>query len=230
MKLPLEPLTAAVLIATAQLPGVAFAQPAGAPAAATAAATAGQATSEQPQQHFTSAIEAYAKKDYKAAAAEIREASGYLRAEAKHAAPEARGELDRSVAELGRLAGSVEKGAVKSGKTLQADFARANHALALEHRAQAAEAWSRKQYEETGHAMQSAAGDLENAASWGGGEAKSAAAASVAEARTLGGKLASGATWTSNEVGKAFESLGHGIDAVGRKVGSHAKAKPFHAA
>ncbi|HYL88577.1 MAG TPA: hypothetical protein VEU32_07395 [Burkholderiales bacterium] len=221
MKFTLSALAAALVLASA-------------PAAFAADAPAAAKTTPAPQAaaepHFGRATDAFAKKDYKAAASEIREAAAALRAEAKHAGAGARRELDRSVAELGRLAGSVEKGAVKSEKTLQADFARANHALALEHRAQAAEAWSRNQYEETGRAMQSAAGDLENAASWAGGEAKSAAAASVAEARTLGGKLASGATRASNEVGKALESLGHGIDAVGRKVGSHAKAQPFHAA
>lgn len=221
MKLTLSALGAALVLA-------------GAPAAFAADAPAAAKTAPAPQAaaepHFGSAIDAFAKKDYKGAASEIREAAAALRAEAKHARAGAKRELDRSAAELEKLAGSVEKGAVKSETTLKTDFARANHALALEHRAKAAASWGRRQYGEAGRDLQVAAGDLENAASWIGAQAKSAASAGIADARTVGGKLASGATWASNEVGKAFESLGHGIDAVGRKVGSHAKAQRFHAA
>jgi hypothetical protein len=42
----------------------------------------------------------------------------------------------------------------------------------------------------------------------------------VADTKTLGDKLASGATWTREEVAKGFESLGHAINALGQKIGS----------
>jgi hypothetical protein len=45
----------------------------------------------------------------------------------------------------------------------------------------------------------------------------------------LGDKLASGATWTRDEVAKGFESLGNGINAVGQKIGGTKKASPFDA-
>ena len=66
MKLTLKPLIAAVPIASAQLSGVAFAQTTKTPAAPTVQ-VAPTPTSEEPQQHFGSAVEAFARKDYKTA-------------------------------------------------------------------------------------------------------------------------------------------------------------------
>ncbi len=99
--------------------------------------------SEEPQRHFTDAVAAYAKKDYQAVATDIRKAAGYLRLEAGRASGAAEQELDHSVAELDKLAASVEKGAVKDKQSLANAFARANHALALAHRSKAAELWAR---------------------------------------------------------------------------------------
>ena len=45
---------------------------------------------EEPQRHFTNAVAAYARKDYKTAAMDIRKASGYLRLEAGRATGDAR--------------------------------------------------------------------------------------------------------------------------------------------
>jgi len=41
--------------------------------------------------------------------------------------------------------------------------------------------------------------------------------------RLQGDKLASGATWTRDEVAKGFESLGNSINALGQKIGSSKK-------
>jgi hypothetical protein len=43
---------------------------------------------EEPQRHFTNAVVAYARKDYQAAAADIRKATSYLRLEAARATGE----------------------------------------------------------------------------------------------------------------------------------------------
>jgi hypothetical protein len=178
--------------------------------------------SDEPQRHFTQAISAYARKDFKVAATDIRKATGYLRLEAGRATGEAKQELDGSVAQLDTLATSVEKGAVKDEKSLTAVFAKADHALALEHRSKAAEAWARNEYAEAGYELKAAARGLESAAGWAGGEAKAGASATVADARALGDKLVVGATWTRDEVAKEFESLGASINALGREIGSTA--------
>ena len=173
---------------------------------------------EEPQRHFTNAVAAYARKDYKAAATDIRKATSYLRLEAGRAAGESKQELDRSVAQLDVLAASVEKGAVKDEHSMAKVFANANHALAVEHRSKAAESWARKDYDKAGYELKAAAFGLEGAASWAGEEAKAGASATVTEARALGDKLASGSAWTRDEVAKGFEALGNSIDELGRKI------------
>ena len=105
-------------------------------------------------------------------------------------------------------------------------FANANHALALAHRAKAAESWIRKEYDKAGYELKAAAQGLESAAGWAGAEAKAGAVAVVADTKALGDKLASGATWAHDEVVKGFESLGNAINALGQKIGSNKKAKP----
>jgi hypothetical protein len=185
--------------------------------------------SEEPQRHFTAAVAAYAKKDYKAAAIDIRKATSYLRLEAGRATGGAKQELDSSIAQLDSLAASVEKGAVKDEQTMTKAFARADHALALEHRSKAAESWVRKEYDKAGYELKAAAHGLESAAGWVGGEAKAGASATVANTRALGDKLAAGGAWTRDEVTKGFESLGNGINALGQKIGGTKKAAPFNA-
>lgn len=184
--------------------------------------------SEEPQRHFTNAVAAYARRDYKAAGADIRKAVSYLRLEAGRATGEVKQELDSSVAQLDRLATAVEKGAAKDQQSMARDFAKANHALALEHRSKAAESWAHKQYDKTGYELKAAAHGLESAASWAGREEKTDVSVTVAEIRALGDKLVSGATWTRDEVAKGFESLGNSINALGQKIGATRKASPFN--
>ncbi len=120
--------------------------------------------SGEPQRHFTNAAAAYAKKDYKSAATDIRKATGYLRIEAGRAAGDAKQELDSSVVQLDTLAASVENGAVTDEQSLDTAFAKADHALALEHRSKAAESWPRKAYDEAGYELTAASQELERAA------------------------------------------------------------------
>jgi hypothetical protein len=175
---------------------------------------------EEPQRHFTNAVANYARKDYKAAATDIRKATSYLRLESGRAIGEPKKELDRSVVQLDTLAASVEKGAVKDEHSMGKAFANANHALAFEHRSKAAESWARKDYDKAGYELKAASVGLESAASWAGGEAKAGASSTVADTRALGDKLASGGTWTRDEVVKGLEALGNSIDELGRKISS----------
>jgi hypothetical protein len=187
------------------------------------------AVSEEPQRHFTDAVAAFAMKDYRAAATDIRKATSYLRLEADRATGAAKQELERVVGELDVLAASVERGAIKHEQSMTRVFARADHALALEHRSKAAESWARKEYDKAGYELKAAAQGLESAASWIGGEAKAGASATVADTRALGDRLVAGGAWTRDEIAKGFESLGNGINALGQKIGSTKKASPFDA-
>ena len=173
---------------------------------------------EEPQRHFGSAVGAYAKKDYKAAATEIRKATGYMRLESARVTGAAKQALDRSVADLDKLASAVEKGGVKDEKVMDKAFANANQALAQAHRTQAADSWARKEYNQAGYELKAAAHGLESASGWVGAEAKKGSSTVVADTRALGDKLTSGMTWTRNEVVKGFETLGNSIDAMGQKI------------
>ena len=240
----LKPIALAMIVATTQFAGVAYAEAAKIPAAAVATEPSVSVKSPEEwvnetgnaypaaaetQSHFTDAVAAYARKDFKTAAADIRDASAYLRVEAGRATGDARRELDNAVVQLDRLATSVEKGAVKDQQTMTSDFAKANHALALEHRSKAAESWAREEYHKAGYGFKAAAGVLESSAGWAGAQAKSGASATVAETRALGDKLASGANWTRDEVAKGFQSLSQGINALGEKIGGSRKASSYSA-
>jgi hypothetical protein len=174
--------------------------------------------SEEHQHHFTDAVAAYAKKDYKAASVDIRKATGYMRLEAARASGEVKQELDNSVAELDTLAASVEKGAANEEQSMAMAFAKANHVLALEHRVKAGESFTRKAYDKAGYELKASAHDLESAAGWVGGEAKAGVSATVTDTRALGDKLASGGTWTRNEIANGLESLGNSINTLGQKI------------
>ncbi|MEO8280030.1 MAG: hypothetical protein ABI564_10085 [Ideonella sp.] len=181
---------------------------------------------DEPQRHFGAAAEAFAKKDYAAAAAEVRKAAAYVRLESARTAGEAKRGLDAASADLDRSARDLDKGAVKARKDMDQAFARTDRALALAHRAKAAESWSRKAYDDAGYELKAAAQGLEEAAAWTGDEAKSAASAGVSEARAVGDKLASGGVWAKNEVARGFDSLGGALNQLGHSIGSKSKASP----
>lgn len=179
--------------------------------------------SGEPQHHFASAVADRARNDLKAAATEIRKATGYLRLEAGRATGDARQVLDSAVVALDTLAASVETGTVKDERAMATVFAKADRALALAHRARAADAWARHEYDTAGHEIKAAAAGLDDAAGWMGGEAKAAASATVADSRALGDRLIAGGAWTREEVGKGFETLGHELSALGEALGGSGK-------
>ncbi|MDD5404896.1 MAG: hypothetical protein PHZ14_10225 [Sulfuricella sp.] len=187
------------------------------------------AVTGKPQWHFDNAAADYAKKDYRAAATEIRKAVGYLRLESVRATGDTRQALNSSVAELDKLAVSMKNGTLKDEKLMDQGFARASHALALAHRAEAAESWSGKAYNKVGYELKAAAHDLESAAGWTGAEAKAGASRVVADTQALGDRLASGATWTRDEVGRGFDALGHALNELGQKIGARQQAVPLKA-
>ena len=182
---------------------------------------------EEPQRHFGAAVEDYAKKDYKAAATEVRKAASYVRLEAARAVGDVKTGLDAANADLERTAAALDKGALNAQKDMEKTFAGADHALALAHRARAAESWARKNYDQVGYELKAAAHGLESGAAWAGNETKAAASGATADARAIGDKLASGGVWAKDEIAKGFESLGSGLNNLGQSIGSKNKASPF---
>lgn len=182
---------------------------------------------DEPQRHFDAAIAAYAKKDYKAAALEVRKGASYLRLEAARGTGDVRKGLDAADAGLEKVASELGKGALHDEKNMNKAFANADHALALAHRAGAAQSWARKAYSQVGYELKAAALGLESAGTWAGTEARSAALGAAGDARAVGDKLASGGVWAKEEVAKGFESLGSGLNKLGQAIGAKGKATPL---
>jgi len=173
---------------------------------------------EEPDSHFRRAHDDFLKKDYKAAATEIRKAVAYVKLEGGRAAMDSQKALNASAQELETLANGVEKGTVKDVKKLDDAFARADQALAKSHYVKASESWGKKLYDKTGYELKAATYNLEKAASWAGGEASSVTSTAVKDGRAVTGKLISGTGWAVDEVGKAIDSVGQGIEQLGKKV------------
>jgi hypothetical protein len=182
--------------------------------------------SEAPQGHFTDAATEYARKDYPAAAAAIRKATSYLRLETGRATGDAATELQSATAELDKLAHSLGKGAKGEMQTMAGKFAKADHALALDHLARAAKCWANRDYDLAGYELKAAAHGLEGAAGWVGDDARAGALQTVAQIRILGNKLVSGAPWTPDEAASSFDSLGNSVNELGSKIAGAKKAMP----
>ncbi len=168
--------------------------------------------------HFQKAHEFFLKKDFKAAAAEIRNAAELLKQEAKKATIAGKKTLTASINELEKLAKDVEKGTVTSEKKLKDAFARAEHALAKHHYLNASERWAKKETKETGHALKSAAQHVEQAAKWSGHEMEKGTAEVLDKTRTIAGKLIEGIGWVPEEVGKGITAIGSEISKLGKKI------------
>jgi hypothetical protein len=173
---------------------------------------------DEPQHHFMRAFEHFLKHEWQAAAAEIRKGAGFLKLEAARAAADAKKELTAAVQMLEKLAGDVEKGAVRSAKDLQDVFAKAEHAVAKHHYLKAAEAWAKKWIKKAGHELRAAAVSLEHGFAWAGQKLEAIMIKSIDDARHIAEKLIEGVDWVAEEVGKTIEYLGKEIDKLGKAV------------
>ncbi|MBN1842609.1 MAG: hypothetical protein JW883_10060 [Deltaproteobacteria bacterium] len=173
---------------------------------------------DEPGAQFHQAHENFLKRDYKAAAANMRKAVGFMKLETARAAGDAKKALTASIHKLEKLADDVEKGTVSSARKLSEAFSRAHEALAIQHHAKASEAWAKKQSTKVGRALKAAAMHLESAAAWSGQKLEAGDHASLQLARSVGKKITEGASWTAEEAGKAIEGLGRGLKALGERI------------
>jgi hypothetical protein len=181
----------------------------------------------EPQRHLRAAAAAYEKHQDRTAATEVRKAAAYLRLESARAAGAAKAGLDAAAAGLDRTARALDRDGVRSEAALDQVFARADHALAIAHRAEAADDWARKSYVDAGYELKAGASALEGATAWAGGEARGAAATAVSDARGIGAKLAGGGVWARAEVEKGFDALGDALNRLGREIHAKARARRF---
>jgi hypothetical protein len=147
---------------------------------------------DEPGSQFHQAHENFLKRDYKAAAANMRKAMGFMKLEAARATGDANKTLTASIHELEKLADDVENGTVSSARKLSQAFSRAHEALAIHHHALASQAWAKKEGTKVGHALKASAMHFESAAAWAGYKLEAGAEASLQLARSVGQKITEG--------------------------------------
>ena len=187
--------------------------------AQTPVAVAAEATSSTSiEQNFQKSKQNFLQKDMKAAADEIRKAAAYLKSEAEAATGKGKEALTASYRELEKLAGDVEKGAVTSVKKLDAAFARSYKALATNAHVKSTEAWAKKEINNTGKNLETAADSLERGFSWTGEKMKAGTTKVIEESRDLSKKLKEDTGWASDKVSKGLKDMGKEIEQFGKRV------------
>jgi hypothetical protein len=171
---------------------------------------------DEPSHHMQQAHDSFLKKEFKAAANELHKTAGYLHVATQHAASETKAALAASAQELDGLAKDVEAGTVKSAKTLESAFARAEQALAAHHQAKAHTALDEKRNTLAGHYLHSAVTHFENAGKWIGQELETGTAATANGVRTVAGKLIEGSGAVVDEAGKGIKWLGTEVEKLGK--------------
>ncbi|MEZ6097833.1 MAG: hypothetical protein R3E01_02565 [Pirellulaceae bacterium] len=176
---------------------------------------------DEPAHHMKQAHESFLKKDFKAAAHELRLAGGFLHAAASNAAGDAKAALVASANEVDRLAKDVESGTVKSAKTLENTFARAEHALAIHNHVKAKTAIENQHHAAGGHYLRSAVNHVENAAKWAGHELEAGAVETANGVRLVAGKVVEGTGFVPDEVGKGVTWVGTEVEKLGTLIEPH---------
>jgi hypothetical protein len=173
---------------------------------------------DEPGERFHKAREDFLKKDYKAAAEEIRKGAAFMKLQAARATTEGKKVLTVSIDELEKLAKDVEQGTVTSAATLNHAFARAHYALARHHYLKATEYKAKGAGAKLGHDLKAAAIHLEHGFAWAGHELEAATVAVIKDTGLVAGKLIEGTGWAGKETGILIEKLGEEIQKLGRLV------------
>ena len=146
------------------------------------------------QDHFDRSRAAFANEDMKTAAAELHDASVFMRERADSATGFAKALAARSAAELDSLSSKVGASAVTSPASLDHVFAHANRAEAERHFALATRAWAQRQATRTGEELTMAIDHLERAAKDAGLAADTAMTSSLVRTREVANGLLQGGT------------------------------------
>ena len=179
---------------------------------------------DEPSRLMQQSHRSYLKKEYDAAASELRKAGSYLHVAARNGSSDTKAALSNSARELDRLAGEVRAGTVKSVKTLESTFARAEHALAADHHTKTKSALAGHQQSTAGHYLHSAVTHVENAARWSGHELESGEAATAKGIRVLGDKLVEGSVVAGDEARKGVAWVGETFEKLGKYIEPHKQA------
>ena len=182
------------------------------------AATTDSGSPSAIEQNFQKARRDYLHKDLKAAADEIRRGAAYLKSEAATAVGRGKDVLTKSYQELDKLADDVKSGTVTSVKKIEASFARAYNALAINSHIKSTESWTRKEIVKTGEALGATVNYVERGFAWAGKKTETGTKAVVKKSKDLSQKLKKKAGWVADEVGKGLKDIGNQIEKLGKIV------------
>jgi len=173
---------------------------------------------DAPGEHFHKARQNFLKKDYKAAAEEIRKGAAFMKLQSARATSEGKKVLTVSIDELEKLAKDVEKGTTTSAKTLDQAFSKAHHALAKHHYLKAIEYKAKGAATKVGRALKASAIHLEHGFAWAGHKLEAATVAVIKDTGLVAGKLIEGGGWIGEEAGKIIEKIGVEIEKLGKML------------
>jgi hypothetical protein len=172
----------------------------------------------EPAEHFAAAREALARRQPTQAAGKIRDAAAFVRGQVSLASGTSKADLQEAARDLDRIAVRVRNGALKTPRELDAALRRSDRGLARHHLERAMGAWERRESQAAGRELRTAAQYTERLAQDAGRGVKRATTDVVRGTREVSAKLVRGAGWTTDEVGKAFDSLGREIDRLSADV------------
>lgn len=173
---------------------------------------------DEPQHHYTRALGSFLKRDWKAAADEIRKGADFVKAKGARASADTKQGLIASAQAMENVADDIESGAIRSVKELKAVFAGAEHAVAKQHYLKAVKAWGENNAKEAGIELHAAAASLENAFVWDDQELQAGMVKAMDETRRLAGKMQADVGWAKEGVGKAIEYVGKEIEKLGGTI------------
>ena len=170
------------------------------------------------QQNMQDANEYISRKAYPKASKELRETATLLRVEVDRTEGEAKSALSKSSAELDSIADDLKQGTAKSERETKNAFARAQHALAVEHQANAVSAWSERQGEKAAKELRLSAEAFENAAEWSGKELSTGTRAALRDIDVATEEVADGAKRAGKDVESAVSKMGSEVKNLGRRL------------
>lgn len=161
------------------------------------------------EQNFTSARESFLKKEYKAAAEEIRKGIKFMKTEETRATAAGKKMLTASINELDALAKDIEKGSVATVDSLDNAFTRARDAIASNPHVQSAET-------KASEAAKDTSSGLKRGLSWTGDKLGAGASAVAKGTGFVVGKAIEGTGWLGKHTGSALNSASRSVENFGK--------------
>lgn len=173
---------------------------------------------DEPNHHFGLARNAFVKKDYATASAELVKCAGFVKVEAMRASGEDRRMLEDAVIRLAELADAIKGGRMAAVEKLDSAYSNAELALAFHHEVKAQEFWKAENHKSAGQDLKAASMHLDNSMKYAGEKAGADTKAVIDDANDLGKKLVEGTALAADKVGKGMQDLGAKIEEWGRKT------------